>query len=129
VLAVASVLLWLSYLSLEVRTFYHGPVLSRGADTDAEQYTYSVVWLAFGILLLAPGILLRSPPLRLASAAVMLLTIAKVFLYDLSSLEGPYRAFSLIGLGLVLIAIVWLYQRILFPPRRAEAPLAQAPPA
>jgi uncharacterized membrane protein len=128
VLTLMTVMLWLAYLSLEVRTFFHGPVLTEGAETDAEQYTYSVVWLAFGIVLLAPGILLRSLPLRIASATVMLITIAKVFLYDLSSLEGAYRAFSLIGLGLVLIAVGWLYQRILFPPRGPDATPAPAPP-
>ena len=41
-------------------------------------------------------------------------TILKVFLIDMANLTGAYRAFSFIGLGLVLVAIGWLYQRILF---------------
>ena len=32
------------------------PVLTRGVTTDAEQYTYSAVWLAFGVVLLLAGI-------------------------------------------------------------------------
>ena len=107
----------LSYLSLEVRTLYHGPVLSRGATTDAEQYTYSVVWLAYGVALLLFGIAFRSQPARLASAAITLLTVAKVFLIDMSGLTGVFRALSFIGLGLVLVGIGWLYQRLLFPPQ------------
>jgi uncharacterized membrane protein len=110
-----------------VRTLYHGPVLTAGPTTQAEQYAYSVVWLVFGVVLLAPGILLRSLPLRLASLAVIVLTIGKVFLYDLSSLSGAYRAFSFIGLGLVLVGIGWLYQKVLFPTRAATSPTQQSP--
>jgi uncharacterized membrane protein len=77
------------------------------------------VWLGFGVLLLLAGVLLRSQPTRLASAAVVLITVAKVFLFDLAVLQGAFRALSFIGLGLVLVGIGWLYQRLLFP-RRAE---------
>jgi uncharacterized membrane protein len=121
VAAAIAVLLMLSYLSLEVRTLYHGPVLSRGAATDAEQYTYSVIWLAYGVMLLLFGIAFRSQLARLASAAITLLTVAKVFLVDMSGLTGVYRALSFIGLGLVLVGIGWLYQRLLFPPPKAPA--------
>jgi uncharacterized membrane protein len=119
VAAVAAVGLALAYLSLEVTTLYHGPVLTRGPTSNAEQYTYSAVWLAFGVLLLLAGVLLRSQPTRLASAAVVLITVAKVFLLDLAVLQGAFRALSFIGLGLVLVGIGWLYQRLLFP-KRAE---------
>jgi uncharacterized membrane protein len=119
--AVVAVLLMLSYLSLEVRTLYHGSVLSRGPTTDAEQYTYSVVWLGYGVALLLFGIALRSQPARLASAAITLLTVAKVFLIDMAGLTGVFRALSFIGLGLVLVGIGWLYQRLLFPPRPTTA--------
>jgi uncharacterized membrane protein len=120
--AVAAVGLALAYLSLEVTRLYHGPVLTRGPTGNAEQYTYSAVWLAFGVVLLIAGVFLRSQPARLASAAVVLITIGKVFLLDLAVLEGAFRALSFIGLGLVLVGIGWLYQRLLFPKRRATTP-------
>jgi uncharacterized membrane protein len=119
VAAVTAVALALGYLSLEVRTLFHGEVLSRGPITDAEQYTYSVVWLAFGVTLLAVGVRLRSQALRLASAAVVTLAVLKVFLVDMQGLTGLYQALSFIGLGIVLLGIGWLYQRLLFP-QRAE---------
>jgi uncharacterized membrane protein len=129
VAAGVAVLLMLSYLSLEVRRLYHGPVLSNWATTDAEQYTYSVVWLAYGVALLLFGIAFRSQPARLASAAITLLTVAKVFLIDMAGLTGVFRALSFIGLGLVLVGIGWLYQRLLFPPhsKTTTAPTG-APP-
>jgi uncharacterized membrane protein len=130
--AAIAVLLMLSYLSLEVRTLFHGEVLTHGGTSDAEQYTYSVVWLAYGVALLLFGIVFRSQPARLASAAITLLTIAKVFLIDMAGLSGVFRALSFIGLGLVLVGIGWLYQRLLFPRRPPSVPApgqAQASPS
>jgi uncharacterized membrane protein len=122
VAAATSVALALAFLSLEVTRAYHGSVLTEGALTDAEQYTYSAIWLAFGVVLLLTGIGLASKPARLASAAVVLLTVAKVFLVDMSDLAGVWRALSFIGLGLVLVGIGYLYQRLLFPRRAVPAP-------
>src|SRR5262245_62273404 len=118
VAATAAVGLALMYLGLQVRTLFHGEILTRGATTDAEQYTYSAVWLAFGVLLLLASFRLQSQPARLASAAVIALTIGKVFLVDMSHLTGIFRALSFIGLGAVLVGIGWIYQRMLFPARR-----------
>src|SRR5262245_1073026 len=113
--AVTAVALALLYLSLEVRTLFHGEVLTRDPTSDAEQYTYSAVWLAFGVALLAAGVLLRSQAVRFASAAVVVLTVLKVFLVDMRDLTGIYQGLSFIGLGVVLLGIGWLYQRLLFP--------------
>jgi uncharacterized membrane protein len=113
--ATGAVVLSMLYLGLEVRTLYHGAILTRGVTTDVEQYTYSAVWLIFGIMLLFAGFMLRSQPARLASAAVIAFTIVKVFVIDMAALTGIFRALSFIGLGAVLVGIGWLYQRRLFP--------------
>ena len=84
--AAVSVALALGYLTLEVVRLYHGPVLTAGHTTDPEQYTFSAVWLGFGVVV--AGLLLHSKPARLASGAVITLTIAKVFLVDMSGLAG-----------------------------------------
>ncbi|HWV42809.1 DUF2339 domain-containing protein [Pseudorhodoplanes sp.] len=115
--AVAAIILALVYLTLEVRRIFHGPMIGGFSTSDAEQYTYSAVWLVFGVALLLAGIALKSQPARFASAAVVLLTVGKVFLYDLAGVQGVFRALSLICLGLTLMGIGWLYQRLLFPPR------------
>jgi uncharacterized membrane protein len=114
-----AVTLALFYLTLEVKRLFHGPVLA-GPISDAEQYTYSTVWLAFGIALLAVGFFLRSKPARLTALAVIALTIAKVFIVDTASISGIYRALSVIGLGVVLLGIGWVYQHVLYPRARSE---------
>ncbi|MCK1742137.1 DUF2339 domain-containing protein [Bradyrhizobium sp. 139] len=115
----------LTYLTLEIRRFYHGPVLLYGGTTGAEQYTYSIGWLAFGVVLLGVGLLVNSERARLASAAVIALTILKAFVIDMSTLSGVYRALSFMCLGIVLVAIGWLYQRILFRRQVASPPAPQ----
>ena len=126
--AAIAVLLMLLYLSLQVTRFYHGSVLTAEPPSDVEKYTYSVVWLAYGVALLLFGIWTRSQPARFASAAITALTIAKVFLIDMADLTGVYRALSFIGLGLVLVGIGYLYQRLLFPRQPTAAPGSPAAP-
>jgi uncharacterized membrane protein len=121
-IAAGALVLALGYVTLEIRRLYHGPVLTIGNTGGAEQYTYSIAWLAFGVALLGIGILFNSQRARLASAVVIALTILKSFLIDMSTLTGVYRALSFMCLGLVLVAIGWLYQRILF--RRQAPPVA-----
>ena len=95
--------------------------------TDAEIYAYSAVWLALGLALLAYGVVRGSREARYASAFFIVATTLKVFLYDLAGLEGALRAFSFIGLGLALIAIGLVYQKLVFAPRRAaDPPLSRA---
>jgi uncharacterized membrane protein len=132
-IAAGALLLALAYLTLEIRRIYHGPDLTLGLTSGAEQYTYSIAWLAFGVVLLGAGIFFNSQRARLASAIVIALTIAKVFVIDISTLSDVYRALSFICLGLVLLPIGWLYQRILFRrpalPPGATAAVATQPEA
>jgi uncharacterized membrane protein len=124
-IAAGALVLALAYVTFEIRRLYHGPVLSSGATTGAEQYTYSIAWLTFGVALLGIGILLNSQRARLASAVVIALTILKAFVIDMSTLTGVYRALSFMCLGLVLVAIGWLYQRILFRRQPPPVPIVQ----
>jgi uncharacterized membrane protein len=126
-IAAFALVLALSYLSFEIRRLYHGPILTNGVTTGAEQYTYSITWLAFGVALLGIGILVNSQRARLASAVVIALTIVKAFVIDMSTLTGVYRALSFMCLGIVLVAIGWLYQSILF--RKQPRPPASAAPS
>ncbi|MGH6754341.1 MAG: DUF2339 domain-containing protein, partial [Bradyrhizobium sp.] len=121
-IAASALVLALAYVTFEIRRIYHGPVLAVGQVSGAEQYTYSIAYLAFGVVLLGIGIFFNSQRARLASAVVIALTIGKAFLIDMSALTGVYRALSFMCLGLVLVAIGWLYQRILFRRQAAAAP-------
>src|SRR5205807_1704016 len=81
-----------------------------------EQYSYSVLWLTFGVILLRTGLHLRSPALRFPSPALVILTVLKVLLVDMHGLTAIYQALSFIGPRVPLLAIGRLYQRPLLPP-------------
>jgi uncharacterized membrane protein len=101
-------------VSLMVRHGFHGDKVGFLRTTsDAEIWAYSVAWLISGGCTLALGLIFRSLPLRAASAVIISLTVAKVFLIDMSALTGALRAFSFIGLGVSLMVIGRFYQRVL----------------
>jgi uncharacterized membrane protein len=77
-------------------------------------WSYSVAWLALGLVFLGYGLLRGSIEARLASAALVVLSVLKVFLYDVTGLGGFWRAFSVICLGAVLIGIGLVYQKLVF---------------
>ncbi len=113
------------YLTLETRRSFQGGMIALGSErpaSSAEVYAYSAVWIVYALALLAVGILRNSSVLRYASLTVLIVTVAKVFLYDMSDLTGLYRVASFLGLGLVLIGIGYIYRRFVFrPPEEPKA--------
>jgi uncharacterized membrane protein len=119
--AALALLLLFGYVTLEVRHAFQGEWLSIWRSTSApEVWSYSVAWLALGLALLFYGLWRGSTEARLASAALVVLTVLKVFLYDLTGIGGFWRAFSVICLGAVLIGIGLVYQKLVFA--RPQAP-------
>ncbi|MCB5203388.1 DUF2339 domain-containing protein [Neorhizobium sp. T786] len=113
-LAIAGAALGFLWATLSVRRFWHGENIADWKGfLENETYTYSVVWLVIGVALLVLGSRFDARSLRIASAALVIITVLKVFLIDMSNLEGILRALSFIGLGLVLMGIGLFYQKIL----------------
>jgi uncharacterized membrane protein len=113
------------YLTFEVRRAFQGPVFDVTPPDNAELYAYSAVWLAFALVLLGLAIWMKRASLRYASLIALSITVLKVFLVDTADLAGLYRVVSLVGLGLSLIAIGYIYQRFVFPPRAPAQPAAK----
>lgn len=111
-----SILLGFVFLSLEVRQWFQGEFLDGRTIGDAETYAYSAAWLVYGGALLAGGILGGGRALRYASLAVVVLAVGKVFLFDAAQLTGLYRVASFLGLGLCLLSLGYVYQRLVFRP-------------
>ncbi|RWD99321.1 MAG: DUF2339 domain-containing protein, partial [Mesorhizobium sp.] len=113
-LALIASLLAFAYATLSVRRLFKGEFIGLWSGLgQLETYTYSALWLAIGVALLTAGVWLRSQVLRIASAVLIAVAVLKVFLFDMSELEGVLRALSFIGLGAVLIGIGLFYQRLL----------------
>jgi uncharacterized membrane protein len=86
------------------------------------QVLLSIVWSVFGLAALITGLKRRLPMLRSAALVWLMVTVAKVFLYDLSTLTSLYRVASFIVLGLLLLAGAFAYQRLRPPPAPDPSP-------
>lgn len=109
--------LWLAFLtvSLWIRFVFQGEAVGLGRGiSQPELYTYSAVWIALGLGFLGYGLRFGSWPARAVGFALLFGTAGKVFLLDMAGLSGLLRAASFIGLGLVLMLVGFVYQR-LFP--------------
>lgn len=84
------------------------------AQTAAEKLVLSIAWALYAVLLLALGVRLRSVSLRWASLVLLMITIGKIFLYDVGELTDLYRVGALLGLALSLIVVSLVYQRFVF---------------
>ena len=71
----------------------------------------SALWMGYGAMLMIIGFRRRVPFLRYLALALLGVTIFKVFFYDMSELQRVYRIVSFIGLGVLLLAISFAYQR------------------
>lgn len=111
-------ILLFALITFNVRQFYQGGYLDNGIASNAEIYSYSVVWLLLGIALLFMGTLKHDKTFRIASLIVISFTVGKVFLYDAAALSGFYRVLSFLLLGIILIALSWFYTRFVFNDRR-----------
>jgi uncharacterized membrane protein len=78
---------------------------------NMQQLTLSAVWLVYSGIMMSLGIWRRRRPLRLAAIVLFGVTILKIFLWDLAFLSGLYRIFSFMGLGIILLAVSFAYQR------------------
>jgi uncharacterized membrane protein len=106
-----ALVLLFAYLTLQTKRLFQGMLMTPWSQSLGETYAYSAVWLAFALALFVAGIQLASQPVRLAGLGVLALVVLKVFIGDMSNLEGLLRIASFVGLGFCLVGIGWLYQR------------------
>jgi hypothetical protein len=87
-------------------------VVTAAGPTLTGQTLLSVLWALAGVGALIRGLLIDDRQLRQAAFALLALTVSKVFLYDLASLESLYRVGSLVGLGLLLLCGAFAWQQV-----------------
>jgi len=74
-------------------------------------FTYSAFFMAFGAVLLVLGFGRHSALLRWQGLLLLAVAIGKVFLVDISALSQGFRIISFLGLGALLLAVSFVYQR------------------
>ncbi len=93
-----------------IRHFWRGAAQMHldWSFTQPELYSYTVVLLILGATLFVRSITRRSELMRKAGLVGIGLAVTKVFIVDISGLDGLMRVVSLLGLGLVLAGLAWL---------------------
>lgn len=117
VLAVAAALLAFQAISAETWTAF-ARLLETATQRDEvtrllnmRQMALSITWLVYAILLSVYGFWHRSVALRVLALAVYIISIVKIFAYDLRRQESLYYILSLFALAVILFITSYLYQR------------------
>ncbi len=85
------------------------------------QFTYSAFFMIFGAVLLGLGFWRRTAFLRWQALVLLAVAIGKVFTVDVSELSQGYRILSFLGLGVLLLAVSFVYQRDWLNLRKTES--------
>jgi len=104
------------YVTSQIRVFFSGMKISIFEDfpEGLETYVITASWMVIAVLALAIGVKYNRKSFRLGSGIILILTVLKAFLVDMATLEGVLRAISFVILGVVLIIIGRVYQKLLF---------------
>ena len=122
-LLIAASVLTVVLLSTQNASYWEIRSATMADARFAEQLALSLLWAFYAGVLIAIGIRRGYAPIRHAAIVLIGVTVLKVFMVDLSGLEGIYRVLGLLVVGAVLLAVSFLYQR----GRQAPAGAAGAP--
>ncbi|MES2627115.1 MAG: DUF2339 domain-containing protein [Pseudomonadota bacterium] len=102
------------FVNLEIRHFWLQSISLQIPAFDAELYTYSAVWLLVAIVAILSGARRTNKQWYQAGLGLLLLVVLKLFLVDMSDLQGLLRVASFLGMGLGLLGIAYLHKRLQF---------------
>ncbi|WP_041054094.1 DUF2339 domain-containing protein [Vibrio owensii] len=101
------------WLGMSIRQFWQPISMTLAQPTGmAELFTYSTAGLIVGGLLTWVGATRKAMTIQRIGLAVLACVALKVFLWDVRSLDGFWRAISFLGLGASLIGLGWLFQKL-----------------
>ena len=115
-LLIAASLLTIWLISFEVWQSFAISIRSADAAArkgleNAQNLSLTGVWAIYAVAGLVTGIWRKWRYVRIGSLALLAVPIVKVFAYDVFHLETSYRIGAFVGLGLLLLASAYLYQR------------------
>jgi uncharacterized membrane protein len=100
-------------VSRQTRNSYAITITNENVDklSNKNSVTLSLFWLFYGIILMLVSFFFKSRGVRVGGLLLFALAILKLFFCDLWSMGTFYRIISSISLGVVLLAISFVYQK------------------
>ena len=90
-----------------------GPGISiRGINNQVFKAGYTVLWGIISLVLMQQGMRRKDRSLRIISLSLFLITILKLFLSDISGVSEGGRIGAFISLGVLLLVVSFMYQRL-----------------
>ncbi len=101
------------WLGMSIRQFWQTASMRLTSATGvAELFSYSIAGLIVGALSTWAGALKKHLIIQRVGLVTLAFVALKVFVWDVRSLEGFWRAVSFLCLGGSLIALGWLFQKL-----------------
>ena len=112
----------------EITAYFLGgvPVDTWQEASERAGFAYSGWMMLQGGVLLIVGFMRRIPLARWLGLILLGVTVLKAFLFDMRYLGTGYRVFSYLGLGVVLMAVSFAYQKDMLGLRQIAASDAPA---
>jgi len=98
---VALVFLW-GYISYEITQLYESLTMVM---------TLTLAWAIYAGVLISIGFNMKSKWLRIMALVLFMITLVKLFFYDIWRLEKVYRIIAFVGLGVLLLVVSFLYSK------------------
>ncbi|MGE5212132.1 MAG: DUF2339 domain-containing protein, partial [Nitrospirota bacterium] len=113
-------------VNIEIADYFSTPgaaaLTFQFSGNFARDMSYSIAWALFALLLLIVGMRKQAAPARYSGLALLGVTIVKLFLHDLSSLDQLYRIGAFIAVAVIAILASFLYQRFLGAASKNDEP-------
>ncbi|MEN8006207.1 MAG: DUF2339 domain-containing protein [Candidatus Krumholzibacteriota bacterium] len=107
-----AIILLLIKISVEVVAYFkYGGLTPAPNLVFKSQLSLSVVWGLYAGVVIWAGFARRFKPVRLLGMTMLGITVLKVFLLDMQSLDRGYRIVAFLALGVLLLIVSLLYQR------------------
>jgi uncharacterized membrane protein len=100
-------------INLEIAAYFDNGYPLRFSLTGdfARQMTVTVAWAFYALVLLLVGIWQKNKGCRYAAVTLLVVTLAKLFFFDLAQLSRIYLIGALVGVAIVALVSSFLYQR------------------
>lgn len=117
-------------LNIEIADYFSAPgstLTFKFSGNFARDMTYSIAWGLFALGLLVIGIVKKIPAARYAAMALLLVTLAKLFLHDLARLGPLYRIGAFIAVAVIAMLASFAYQKFFSAIAKNQEPKDENP--
>ena len=80
--------------------------------TQLYKVLFPIVWGTLSLVYLAYGIKYKIRIVRIVSLCLILLTVVKLFIYDINSVSEGGKILAFILLGVLMLIMAFMYQKI-----------------